>query len=77
MVYLISKGLLSTNDREIPGNYAALDQIAVLRWVRSYITEFGGDPESVTLGGFSAGASYVHLHTLSPLSQGKYITGYF
>ncbi|KAL7640321.1 UNVERIFIED_CONTAM: hypothetical protein RMT77_008585 [Armadillidium vulgare] len=65
-------GLMSTNDQEFPGNYAALDQVTALHWIRRYIAEFGGDFNAITLGGFSAGASYVHLHTLSPLSEGLF-----
>ncbi|XP_050713975.1 esterase E4-like isoform X2 [Eriocheir sinensis] len=62
-------GFLSTRDSTLPGNYGALDQIAALKWIRSYIAQFGGDPTRVTLGGFSSGASLVHLHLLSPLSK--------
>ncbi|XP_042234019.1 esterase E4-like [Homarus americanus] len=62
-------GFLSTRDTTLPGNYGALDQITALRWVKANIAQFGGDPNRVTLGGFSAGASFVHLHMLSPLSR--------
>lgn len=37
-------------------NLGPQDQGAVLRWVRDNITEFGGDPGAVTVGGQSAGA---------------------
>lgn len=65
-------GFLSTQSEELAGNYGALDQVAALQWVQRHISEFGGDPSRVTLGGFSAGASFVHLHMLSPLSQGLF-----
>ncbi|XP_045123732.1 venom carboxylesterase-6-like [Portunus trituberculatus] len=62
-------GFLSTRDTTLPGNYGALDQVAALRWVRTHVDQFGGDPTRVTLGGFSSGAALVHLHLLSPLSK--------
>ncbi|WP_064737386.1 carboxylesterase family protein [Bradyrhizobium sp. Ai1a-2] len=48
------------------GNMAILDQKAALEWVRDNIDRFGGDPQSVTLCGQSAGSSSIaHLLTMS------------
>ena len=37
------------------GNFGFTDQQVALQWVQRYITQFGGDPEQVTLVGESAG----------------------
>src|SRR5258708_7823540 len=41
---------------EASGNYGTLDMIHALRWVRTNIAAFGGNAESVTIFGESAGA---------------------
>ncbi|KQS02350.1 hypothetical protein ASG11_16470 [Sphingomonas sp. Leaf357] len=48
------------------GNYALMDQIAALRWVRANIAAFGGDPDQVTIVGQSAGALSVAAMIFSP-----------
>jgi para-nitrobenzyl esterase len=52
------------------GNYALLDMIAALQWVKKNIAIFGGDPDQVTIAGQSAGAFAVSLLCASPKSKG-------
>ncbi|WP_432009993.1 carboxylesterase/lipase family protein [Streptomyces cucumeris] len=44
---------------DAPRNRGLLDVIAALRWVRTHIAEYGGDPGRVTVFGQSAGAMIV------------------
>ena len=64
-------GFLSTEDAVCPGNNGMKDQVAALRWVRDNIALFGGNPNSVTIFGESAGGASTHLHMLSPASKGN------
>ncbi|MCW3848930.1 carboxylesterase family protein [Sphingomonas sp. LB-2] len=54
------------------GDYAFLDQIAGLQWVRRNIAAFGGDPGKVTIMGQSAGAASVHALIASPMAKGLF-----
>lgn len=63
-------GFLSTGDSNAPGNYALLDIVAALHWVKENIAAFSGDSESVTLLGQGHGATLVHLLMVSPVTRG-------
>ncbi|KAJ4446942.1 hypothetical protein ANN_13644 [Periplaneta americana] len=66
-------GFLSTGDEVCPGNNGLKDQLAALRWVRDNIAAFGGNPNSVTIFGESAGGASVHHHVLSESSRGEHL----
>ncbi|KAJ8686610.1 hypothetical protein QAD02_022404 [Eretmocerus hayati] len=69
---LASLGFISTGDSHAPGNLGFKDQVVALRFVRDHIAAFGGDPNSVTISGQSAGARCVYMHMLSPMSKGLF-----
>ena len=57
---------------ENKGNYAYMDQIAALQWIKRNIAAFGGDPGNVTIFGFSAGGVSVHSLLASPQARGLF-----
>lgn len=65
-------GFLSTGDKTAVGNYGMKDQVEALRWVQKHIKSFGGNPDKVTIAGYSAGSSSTILHMLSPMSRGEF-----
>lgn len=65
-------GFLAVGTREIPGNAGMKDQILALQWVQRNIASFGGNPNSVTIAGLSAGGVSVTGHMLSPMAQGLF-----
>src|SRR6478609_276264 len=54
------------------GNYGFQDQQQALRWVKTNIAEFGGDPAKVTVAGESFGALSVCYHLTAPGSAGLF-----
>ncbi|XP_043269298.1 uncharacterized protein [Venturia canescens] len=65
-------GFLATGDSVAPGNLGLKDQVAALRWIRDNIASFGGDPDCVTISGYSSGSRSVALHLVSPMSKGLF-----
>ncbi|KAL4132765.1 hypothetical protein QTP88_009866 [Uroleucon formosanum] len=50
-------GFASTGDSILPENNGMKDQVAALKWIQQNIVLFGGNPNSITITGLSAGAS--------------------
>jgi len=70
--YLVHPGLEAENTNSISGNYAVMDQILALTWVKNNISNFGGDPNKVMIFGESAGGVNVGNLLVSPLAEGLF-----
>ena len=64
--------LSKENPEEFKGSYAYMDQIAALKWIKDNIASFGGDPNNVTIFGFSAGGVSVHSLLTIPSAKGLF-----
>jgi para-nitrobenzyl esterase len=64
--------LSKEHPEEPKGSYAFMDQIAALKWVQNNIAVFGGDPDNVTIFGFSAGGVSVHSLLTIPDARGLF-----
>ena len=60
------------NETNKTGNYTLLDISLALDWVKNNISYFGGDPENITISGFSAGGRDVMALLVSPIFKGKF-----
>ncbi|VVC88037.1 unnamed protein product [Leptidea sinapis] len=65
-------GFLCLGTDDVPGNAGMKDQVALLRWVNQNIANFGGNPEEVTIAGYSAGSVSVDLLMLSKSTKGLF-----
>ncbi|XP_017775959.1 PREDICTED: cholinesterase-like [Nicrophorus vespilloides] len=65
-------GFMNLEGSDIEVNSGLKDQTFALKWVQKNIHKFGGDKNSVTIFGNSAGAASVSLHLFSPMSVGLF-----
>jgi carboxylesterase type B len=56
----------------LTGAHGIADQQLAMKWVRKYISHFGGNPAKVTLGGESFGGHAVRAHMVLPDSRGLF-----
>jgi para-nitrobenzyl esterase len=70
--FLSHPELTAESGHNASGNYALMDAITTLKWIRRNIAQFGGDPNSVTIMGQSAGACMVAALAGSPESKGLF-----
>uniref|UniRef100_A0A336MV40 Carboxylic ester hydrolase n=1 Tax=Culicoides sonorensis TaxID=179676 RepID=A0A336MV40_CULSO len=62
-------GFISTGTKSASGSLGLKDQILALKWIKNNIRYFGGNPNSITLMGESAGAMSVSLLMASSQSE--------
>ena len=59
-------------EKHLLGNYGFMDQQFALKWVKTNIKAFGGNPREVTIFGESAGGQSVYAQLASPLAKGLF-----
>ncbi|CAO4371780.1 unnamed protein product [Caenorhabditis nigoni] len=62
-------GFFTTYTQSVQSNLGMLDQVQAMRWIKTEIVNFGGNPNQITVAGQDDGACAVSAHCLSPMSQ--------
>jgi para-nitrobenzyl esterase len=70
--FLAHPELSAESSHGTSGNYGMLDVVEALRWLAENVATFGGDPQSVTIFGLSAGSMSVCILMASPLTRGLF-----
>lgn len=70
--FLALQELSAESPQKVSGNYALLDLVESLKWVKANIANFGGDPSQVTVGGQSAGGRNTVTLLKTPLAKGLF-----
>ncbi len=74
--WLAHPGLRNGTDEDNSGNFGNLDGLKALDFVRDNIDQFGGDPQQITLGGQSAGASNTFSLLHMPAAKDKFVRAF-
>ena len=72
MGFYTNTELTEESENGTSGNYALLDMIAALKWVKHNAASFGGDASNITVVGQSAGACCTELLAASPKAKGLF-----
>jgi para-nitrobenzyl esterase len=70
--FLAHPELSAESPHHVSGNYALLDAIAALQWIKRNVSAFGGNPKRVTIFGQSAGSQLISLLMISPPARGLF-----
>ncbi len=70
--FLAHPELTAEDPHHSSGNYALLDQVAAIKWVKENIAAFGGDPDNIGIFGQSAGGMSVRYMSVTPLTKGDF-----
>ena len=70
MGFMSHPELSAENPYGASGNQGIYDQLQAIKWIKANISQFGGDPDNLTVMGQSAGAMSVKILAASPLAKG-------